>query len=114
MEKIVKILYSDEAKAVYDYISKMSLSSKEERIMFKAITAKLSLIGASPKYGQAIARRLIPRDYIRKYNIDNLYRVELPFFWRMLYTLRDNKIEVIAFVLDIIDHKQYNNKFRYK
>ena len=44
------------------------------------------------------------------------FRVELPGFWRMLYTLTDgeSEIEIIAFVLDIIDHKKYNKKFRYK
>ena len=60
-----------------------------------------------------VARRLIPKEYRIKYHVDNLYRLELPFFWRMLYTLRDNKVEIIAFVLDIIDHKKYDKKFRY-
>jgi hypothetical protein len=34
----------------------------------------------------------------------------------MLYTLRDGEteIEIIAFILDIIDHKDYNKKFGYK
>jgi hypothetical protein len=114
MEKIVKILYSDEAKAVIEYISKMSLTSKEERIMFKAIIRKLSLIQKDPKKGQSISKRLIPKEYVSRYAVNNLYRMELPFFWRMLYTLRDNKIEVIAFVLDIVNHKQYNKKFKYK
>jgi len=33
----------------------------------------------------------------------------------MLYTLTegDTKIEIIAFVLDIINHKDYNKKFGY-
>jgi hypothetical protein len=65
-------------------------------------------------YGAPVPKRLIPKEYLSKYHVQNLYRVELPFFWRMLYTLRDNKVEVIAFVLDIVDHKDYNKKFRYK
>jgi hypothetical protein len=92
----------------------MSLSSKEERIMHDAIDRKLDLVRSNPKYGQSIAKRLIPKKYKRKYHIDNLYRIELPFFWRMLYTLRDNKIEIIAFVLDIVDYKKYDKKFNYR
>ena len=55
-------------------------------------------------------------EYKIKYKISNLFRVELPNYWRMLYTLTegDTKIEVIAFVLDIMDHKVYNKKFGYK
>jgi len=42
--------------------------------------------------------------------------VELPNYWRMLYTLTDgeSKIEIIAFVLDVIDHANYDKKFGYK
>jgi len=34
----------------------------------------------------------------------------------MLYTLTDgeSEVEIIAFVLDIIDHEEYNKKFGYK
>jgi hypothetical protein len=34
----------------------------------------------------------------------------------MLYTLREGEteVEIIAFVLDIIDHQEYNKKFGYK
>jgi len=54
--------------------------------------------------------------YKIKYGVTNLFRVELPLFWRMLYTLTDGetKIEIIAFVLDIVDHNKYNKKFGYK
>ena len=66
-------------------------------------------------YGDPISKRLIPRVYKIKYGVTNLFRVELPNYWRMLYTLTegDTKIEIIAFVLDIIDHKKYNKKFGY-
>ncbi len=42
--------------------------------------------------------------------------MELPNYWRMLYTLTDGetKIEIISFVLDVIDHKGYDKKFGYK
>jgi len=45
-----------------------------------------------------------------------LFRVELPNFWRMLYTLVEGgtKIEIIAFVIDILDHKNYDKVFGYK
>ena len=50
----------------------------------------------------------------KKYNVSNLFRVELPGYWRMLYTLTNNEeIEIIAFVLDVIDHEDYDKKFGY-
>ena len=74
------------------------------------------MIKSNPHYRNPIAKKLIPQEYKDKYNVSNLFRVELPNFWRMLYTLTDgeSKIEIIAFVLDVIDHPNYNKKFGYK
>lgn len=85
-------------------------------MIFRAINQKVELIKSNPHYGDAIAKKLFPEEYRKKYGITNLFRVELPAFWRMLYTLSDgeNEVEIIAFVLDVIDHKEYNKKFRYK
>ncbi|VVC02001.1 Uncharacterised protein [uncultured archaeon] len=45
----------------------------------------------------------------------NLFWVSLPNFWRMAYALTNNgEVEIIAFVLDILDHGKYSKKFRYK
>jgi mRNA-degrading endonuclease HigB of HigAB toxin-antitoxin module len=50
----------------------------------------------------------------KKYNAQNLWRVELANFWRMLYTIKGDEIEVICFVLDIVSHKEYDKIFGYK
>ncbi len=58
---------------------------------------------------------LFRKNIKQKYSATNLFRVELPAFWRMLYTLTNNEeVEIIAFVLDIINHPNYNDKFGYK
>lgn len=73
------------------------------------------MIKINPHYGDPIAKKLIPKEYAIKYDITNLFRVELSNFWRMLYTLTDDQTEVIviAFILDIIDHDEYDKKFGY-
>lgn len=77
---------------------------------------KVELIKENIHYGEPIGKDLIPKEYKEKYGITNLFWVELPNFWRMLYSLTngETKIEIIAFVLDVIDHKKYNKKFGYK
>jgi len=114
--KTVKIVLSPEAKEVYKYLNEEALSSKTERMILKAVRQKVELIKANPHYGNPIAKKLIPSEYKEKYGVTNLFRVELPNFWRMLYTLTEGetKIEIISFVLDIINHKTYNKKFGYK
>ena len=84
-------------------------------MILKAINQKKDLIKTNIHYGDPIAKNLIPNEYKIKYGATNLFRVELPAFWRMLYTLTNNEeVEIIAFVIDIINHHDYDKKFGYK
>jgi len=113
--KIVKVRLSKEAEEVFKYLNKESKKSKIEKSILKSIQQKSELIKSNFQYGNPIAKKLIPNEYIEKYGITNLFRVELPNFWRMLYSIEEGEtqIEIIAFVLDIVNHKDYNKKFRY-
>lgn len=113
--KTIRVKLSPEAEEVYRYLNEEARSSKTENMILRAVNQKVELIKANPHYGDPIAKNLIPSEYEQKYSIKNLFRVELPTFWRMLYSLTDGgEVEIIAFVLDIIDHKDYNKKFGYR
>ena len=112
----IRVILSSDAKEVYNHLKEEAPKSKTDRTLLNTITKKIEIIKSNPHYGDPIAKSLIPKEYIHKYEISNLFRVELPNFWRMLYSLIDGetKIEIIAFVLDIMDHPTYNKKFGYK
>ncbi len=114
--KKTRVILSSDAVEIYKNLKDKKHASKTEKSIFSAILKKIDLIKSDPHYGDPIAKSLIPKQYIKKYDITNLFRVELPNFWRMLYTLRhdETEIEIIAFVLDIVDHQDYNKKFGYK
>ena len=113
--KEVRIILSPEAEEVYKKLNSEAETNKQSKMLLKAINQKTDLIKQNIHYGNPIAKNLIPVQYKKKYNLINLFRIELPAFWRMLYTLTDNeRVEIIAFVLDIIDHPDYNKKFGYK
>jgi len=113
--KEIKIILSKDARKVFNYLNQESKKSKIERSILNAIKQKVELIKQNPHFGNPISKKLFPKEYVSKFGITNLFRVELPNFWRMLYTLTDGetKIEIIAFVLNILDHKEYNKKFGY-
>lgn len=114
--KIVRVKLSPEAEEVYRHLNEEAPSSKTERMVLKAVNQKVELMKANPHYGDPIGKDKIPEEYRQRYSVTNLFRVELPVFWRMLYTLTDGEteIEIIAFVLDIIDHGGYDKKFGYR
>jgi hypothetical protein len=114
--KQVRVILSPEAEEVYNHLNREAPKSKAARSILNAIDKKKDLIKANPHYGAPIAKKLIPKEYVGKYGVTNLFHVELPNFWRMLYTLTNGEaeIEIIAFVLDVIDHPTYDKKFGYK
>lgn len=115
MKKEIKVILSQEAREVYQYLNLEAPNSKMERSILKAIHQKISLIKLNPNYGDPISKDKIPKEYKEKYQVTNLFRLELPNFWRMLYTLSEgeSKIEIIAFVIDIMNHPDYDKKFGY-
>jgi len=114
--KIVRVKLSPEAEEVYKRLNEEAPTSKTERMILKAVNQKVELIKSNPHYGEPIAKNLIPGEYKLKYGATNLFHVELPAFWRMLYSLTDgeSEVEIVAFILDITNHKTYDKKFGYR
>jgi hypothetical protein len=114
--KTVRVILSKDAEEAYTYLNEQAPSSKIERTILNAVKKKVDLIKTNPHYGEPISKKMIPRKYIEQYGVNNLFWVELPNFWRMLYTLTegDSVVEIIAFVVDICDHKEYDKIFGYR
>ena len=100
-------------KIVGEQRSSGIISSKEITLL-NAINRIFDIIVNNPFYGENAKKDLIPKEYRQKYDVGNLFIVDLPDYWWMIYTLESDEIEIIAFVLDIIDHNQYNKKFKFR
>ena len=117
MNKPVSIVLIGEAqeefKRLNEIVGQQVQQGKEgtqEMQLLKSIRTKSDFIKSNQFYGNNIPKNLIPKEY----NVQNLWRVELTNFWRMLYTIKGDKVEIVCFVLDIIDHDKYNKKFGYR
>lgn len=104
-----KILFADikikeawnEAVRTGEDLSKQLLKAKED-ILENAFC------------GIQFPKDLIPKEYIKKYGINNLWKYNLPDAWRLLYTITTpNKIEIISVVLDWMNHKDYERLFKF-
>ncbi len=117
MNKPVRVILLDEADSEYKQLNeivgqqiKEGKENTEEMQLLRSIKQKTEFIKANPFYGDNIPKERIPASY----NVQNLWRVELTGYWRMLYTIKGDQVEIICFVLDILNHKDYDKKFRYK
>lgn len=81
--------------------------------LYRFLLRAFSDIKNDPGCGIPIRKKLIPKEYIKKYAINNLFKYNLPNAWRLLYSLTGSKIEIIAIILEWLDHKSYERKFKY-
>lgn len=121
MNKSVRVILLGEAEIAYKRLNAIigqqiseRKESTEEMQLLNSIRQKIGFIKANPFYGNSIQKHLIPEEYKKEYGTKNLFRVEVSQFWRMLYTVKGDQIEIICFVLDIINHPTYDKKFGYR
>jgi len=106
---------ADKVTFATDSLEEAFNSLKEEDWLKKAILKAISNIKQNIFCGENIPKRLIPRDYIQKYNVENLYWYPLPNSWRLVYSIFTNEgeIRILAVIVDYYDHKNYERKFHY-
>ena len=109
--KEVRVFLKGQAKESYLELKKRD--DKESKSILNSIERVKDILKENPQYGNPIKKKLIPKEFI-ELGIKNLYRVELSNFWRMLYTIEGNQIEILVFILKITNHKDYNKLFSYK
>jgi len=107
---MTKIVFADERTKEAFYKLK---SSKTERRLYDSLMRAFEDIEKAPTAFIHIRQKLIPKEYVTKYGIDNLWKYDLPNGWRLLYSLGRDEIEIIAIILEWFDHKNYERRFGY-
>lgn len=85
----------------------------EERELCKNIKNAFNNLKINAYSGIQIPKRLIPKIYLKRYNIGNLFKYDLPKGWRLIYSVVNKEIFVISLILEWLDHKEYERRFKY-
>ena len=119
--KEVKVLITGDAKEEFEQLNKTvdeeiskGIVKSRNQILLNSIKQKIEFLKSNPEYGIHIAKNKIPKEYTLKYEINNLWKVDLSNGRRMIYTLRGSEIEIIALILDIVEHPEYDKIFGYR
>ncbi|MFO7872823.1 MAG: hypothetical protein R6U26_04300 [Candidatus Undinarchaeales archaeon] len=119
--KTIKVKITGDALEYFERLEKnvnkeieKGISSSELQTLYDAIKEKINFLKKNPEYGVHIKKKLIPKKYINLYDVNNLWKVNLPGAQRMIYTIKGSEIEIIALILDIFSHKNYEKTFGYK
>jgi len=85
----------------------------EDPQLFKFLERAVDDLKKNPFSGIKIPQNLWPKEYAVKYNIDNLWKYDLPNAWRLVYTIAKDEIKIMAILLEWFDHKNYERRFGY-
>ena len=116
--KTVRVILKAEAEEEFERLNKLvgdeqkkGITNSPNQQLLRSIKRVTELLKENPQYGDHIPRALAMKTGLP---VANLWRIELTGYWRMLYTITGNCIEIICYVLDIMDHRKYDKLFRYR
>ena len=120
-KKSTRVILSKDATLDYNLLKEIvaeeiqkSITSSHHQAILRSIKRVKELLRNNPFAGDNIEKRKIPKKWTSDLDLTNLWRIELSNHWRMLYTIRSDEVEVISFVLRIVDHEEYNQILGYK
>ena len=85
----------------------------EEKEIFNQLNTAFDMIANDPFCGIQVPKRLIPKMYITKYEIDNLWKFNFHKNWRLMYSVAGDRAQVVTLVLEWLSHKEYERRFGY-
>jgi len=85
----------------------------EDEKLYNFINRAINDLKQNPFCGVRIQKKLWPKKYIQKYKISNLRKYDLPRGWRLLYTIESDEIKIISILLEWLNHKDYEKRFKY-
>jgi len=86
----------------------------EDTQLFNFIQRAISDLRKNPTCGIKIPKNLWPKEYVTEYGVNNLWKLNLDSYWRMIYTIVGDQAQLIGIILEVLDHKKYDRKFGYK
>lgn len=92
---------------------KLKTSKTEDKKLYEWINNALDDIEENAFCSIQIPKKLIPKEYIKKYGINNLWKYDLPKGWRLLYSVANGEVIVISIIIEWMSHKDYERKFNY-
>jgi len=93
---------------------KLKKSKTEDKQLYEFIDRAIDDLEKDAFVGIQIPKKLIPKEYIKKYKIDNLWKYDLPSGWRLLYSVVGDEVTVISIIIEWMTHKHYEKRMGYK
>lgn len=110
MKQIKVAFISRETEEAFE---KLKQGKYEEKQLYEYIERARDDLRKNPQAGIRVPNHLVPKFYIKKYGADSIWKYNLPNAWRLVYTIRGNEVMIVSIILEWLDHKEYERRFKY-
>ena len=107
MELPSKIRFANEKVKTSFY--SLEKGKHEDKQLYSQLITAFEKIENNAFCGIQIPKKLIPKGY----QTNNLWKYNLPNAWRLLYSIENQEIVIVAIVLEWLTHKEYEKRFKY-
>ena len=119
--KCINVYIIDNAELLYfELKQKVDLELRQRsfgtkwQTLFSSIENKKEELQKNPFYGVQIPKNLIPRIYIERYDVENLWKCNLSLAWRAIYFIKGERERIFVSIVDLVDHSTYDKIFGYR
>lgn len=81
--------------------------------LYKAIQETIHSLKSDTIVGIHLKQNQIPKYYLKKHDVNAVYKVDLPGYWRLIYGITAIHGEKKAYFMELFDHEKYNKRFGY-
>lgn len=96
-----------------DFISRFNRLNANSAT-YKKIQDVITSLKNDQIVGIRIRLNQIPPHYIKKHDVNAVFKVDLPNAWRLIYGIIAIHDVRKAIIMEIFDHNSYNKRFGYK
>jgi mRNA-degrading endonuclease RelE of RelBE toxin-antitoxin system len=105
---------SSKVKFISERLEKEFKNLDENDPIKRAIKRAIIDLQQDAFFGIQIPKRIFPKEYIQKYQINNLWKYDLPNGWRLIYTITsENQVQIVTAILEWFNHPEYERRFNY-
>ncbi|MGI0007510.1 MAG: hypothetical protein ACREAR_05880 [Nitrosotalea sp.] len=95
-----------------DFMPMYNTLAKNESL-YKTIQKVITDLQSDKIVGKRLRHEQIPKYYIKKHDVNAIYKVDLPGYWRLIYGITEIHGEKKAIMMELFNHEKYNKRFGY-
>jgi len=91
----------------------LAYSKSEDAELGRCLNEVFDALALDAFCGIQVPKRQIPKSYIARYGIDNLWKYNFFKSWRLMYSVAGDGERVVVVILEWLSHKEYERRFGY-